>query len=70
MKDNLGGKIMKKFVGLKAKSFSYLIDDVSEDKKTKGTKKCPIKKKLKFENYQNWLEVAQLRNKINHLEEK
>ena len=70
MKDNLGGKIMKKFVGLKAKSFSYLIDDVSEDKKTKDTKKCAIKRKLKFENCQNWLEVAQLRNKINHLEKK
>ena len=28
---------MKKFVGLRAKTYSYLIDDGSEDKKTKDT---------------------------------
>ena len=37
---------MTKFIGLKAKTYSYLIDDSSEDKKTKGTKKCAIKRKL------------------------
>ena len=43
--DELGRKIMKKFVGLRAKTYSYLIDGGSEDKKaTKGTKKCLIKK--------------------------
>ena len=31
---------MTNFVGLRAKSFSYLIDDSSEDKKAKGTKMC------------------------------
>ena len=44
MKDELGGKIMTKFVGLKEKTYSYLIDDGSEDKKAKGAKKCVIKK--------------------------
>ena len=44
MKDELGEKIMTKFVGLKAKIYSYLIDDRSQDKKTKGMKKCVIKK--------------------------
>ena len=39
MKDELGGKIMTKFVGLKAKTYSYLIDEGSEDKKANGTKK-------------------------------
>ena len=68
MKDELGGKIMTKFVGLRAKTYSYLIDDGSEDKKAKGTKKCVIKRKLKFENYKNCLEATQLENKINHLE--
>ena len=38
MKDELGRKIMTKFVGLRAKTYSYLIDDGSEDKKGKGTK--------------------------------
>ena len=37
-------------------------------KKEKGTKKCVIKRKLKFENYKNCLEATQLGNKINHLE--
>ena len=48
MKDRLDGKIKKQFVGLRAKTYSYLIDDVSEDKKAKDTKKCVIKRKLKF----------------------
>ena len=39
MKDELGGKIMTKFVELSAKSYSYLIDDSGEDKKAKGTQK-------------------------------
>ena len=58
MKDELGGQIMRKFVELKAKAYSYLIDDGSEDKKAKGTKKCVIKRKLTFENYKNSLEVT------------
>ena len=37
MKDELSGKIRTKFVGLRAKIYSYLIDDGSEDKKAKGT---------------------------------
>ena len=39
MKDELGGKIITKFVGLRAKTYNYLIDDGNEDKKAKGTKK-------------------------------
>ena len=39
MKDELGGKIMTKFVRLRAKTYSCLIDDGREDKKAKGTKK-------------------------------
>ena len=64
MKDELGGKIMTKFVGLRAKTYSYLIDRGSEDKKAKDTKKCVIKRKLKFENYKHCLEATQLENKI------
>ena len=49
-KDELGRKVMKTFVGLRAKTFSYLIDDGSKDKKkAKGTKKCIIKRKLDLE---------------------
>ena len=53
---------MKKYVRLRAKTYSYLIGDSSEDKKAKN-----IKRKLKFENYKNCLEETQLENKINHL---
>ena len=51
IKDELGRKIMTRFVGLRAKTYSYLIDDGTEDKKAKGTKMCVIQRKLKFENY-------------------
>ena len=37
---------MTKFVGLRAKTYSCLIDYGSEDKKIKDTKKCVIKRKL------------------------
>ena len=36
MKDELGRKIMKKFVELRAKTYSYLLDKVIGDKKAKG----------------------------------
>ena len=45
MKDELGGKIMNKFVGLRAETHSYLTVDGNGHKKAKGTKKCLIKKK-------------------------
>ena len=37
---------MKEFYALKAKTYSYLMDDNSEVKKSKGTKKCVIKRDL------------------------
>ena len=47
-KDELGGRIMKEFCALRAKH-SYLMDDNSEVKKSKGTNKCVIKLELMFE---------------------
>ena len=45
MKDELGGKIMVKFVELIAKAYSYLIDGISQNRKAEGTKKMCHKKK-------------------------
>ena len=53
MKDELGGKIMTEFVALRPKTYSYLTDDRKEDKKAKGTKKCVIKRRLKFNDYKD-----------------
>ena len=38
MKYELGGQIMKEFVGLRAKAYSYLKDNNDGDRKVKGTK--------------------------------
>ena len=68
MKGELGRKIMTKFVGFRAKTYSYLTNEGSEDKKAKGTKNCVIKRKLKLEYNKNCLETTQLENKLIHLE--
>ena len=60
MKDELGGKAMTRFVRLRAKAYSYLIDGGSEDKKPKGRKMCAIKRKFKFKNYKICLEAINL----------
>ena len=70
MKDELGGQVMKEYVGLRAKTYSYLKDSVDEDKKAKGTKKCVIKRKLKFQDYKNCLKAAQIERKISYLRKK
>ena len=52
-KDEIGGKIMAKFAALRSKTYSFLIDeDTDEDyeknkivnKTAKGTKKCAVKR--------------------------
>ena len=55
MKDELGGKIITEFVTLRPKTYSLLADDGKEDKKAKGTKKCVIKKMIKFNDYKKCL---------------
>ena len=41
---------MKEFGALRAKTYAYLMDDDSEMKKAKGTKKCIIKRRIMIEN--------------------
>ena len=63
-KDELGGKIVTEFCALKAKAYSFLIDEFTDadyekneivNKKAKGTKKCIIKREFLFENYKDSL---------------
>ena len=58
---------MKEFVRLRVET--YLKGIIVADKKAKGTKKSIIKRKLKFQDFTNCLEAAQIENKINHLEQ-
>ena len=46
---------MKEFVVLRAKTYSYLMDDDNEHKKAQGTKKCIIKRGLMVKNYKDCL---------------
>ena len=72
-KDQLGGKIMKDFCVLRAKIYTNLMDDDSENKKAKEIKKCVIKRRLMLENYKDSLFnneailKSQLRFKSDHL---
>ena len=51
MKNELGGDIITEFVALRPKAYSYITNDFMEMKKAKGTKKCVVKKMLRFEDY-------------------
>ena len=55
MTDELGGEIITEFIALRPKTYSYLTDNDKIDKKAKGTKKCVIKKMIKFDDYKKCL---------------
>ena len=52
MNKKVAGQFKK---GLRAKTYTYLMDDDTEHKEAKGTKKCIIKRRLMFENYKDSL---------------
>ena len=54
MKDELGGKIMKEFISLRPKMYSYRVGN-SEPKKCKGIKRCVVRKTISFEDYKKCL---------------
>ena len=54
MKDELGGEIMKEFVSLRPKMYSYRVGN-SEPKKCKGIKKCVVKCTISFNDYKRCL---------------
>ena len=54
-KDEAAGRIMKEFVGLRAKLYSYKMFEGEESKKCKGIKKSVVKKSITHEDYKNCL---------------
>ena len=42
---------MVEFCALRAKAYGYKLDDDTENKKAKGTKKCIVKREIAFNNY-------------------
>ena len=54
-KDEVAGKNIKEFVGLRAKLYSFIIEDGEENKKCKGVKKQVVKKSITHEDYKTCL---------------
>ena len=50
-KDKLNGMIMKKLCAPISKTYAHLLDNNVKKKKAKGTKKCVIKCRIKFDDY-------------------
>ena len=55
MKDEAAGKIIKEFVGLRSKLYSFVMDDGGETKKCKGIKKQVVKRSIRHEDYKTCL---------------
>ena len=58
MKDEAGGKTIKEFVGLRAKLYSFIMDDGEENKKCKGVKKQVVESSISHENYKTCLRTG------------
>ena len=54
-KDEAAGKIIKEFVGLRSKLYSFIMDDGEETKKCKGIKKQVVESSIRHEHYKTCL---------------
>ena len=54
-KDEAAGKVIKEFVGLRAKLYSYKMEEGKENKKCKGIKKAVVEKSITHEDYKTCL---------------
>ena len=57
-KDEAAGKVIKEFVGLRAKLYSYKMDEGKENKRCKGIKKAVVEKSITHEDYKTCLETG------------
>ena len=57
-KDETAGKPIKEFVGLRAKLYSYKMDEGKENKRCKGIKKDVIERSIRHEDYKICLETG------------
>ena len=57
-KDEAAGKNIKEFVGLRAKLYSYKMEEGKENKKCKGIKKAVVEKSITHEDYKICLETG------------
>ena len=54
-KDEAAGKSIKEFVGLRAKLYSYKMDEGKENKRCKGIKKAVVERTIRHEDYKTCL---------------
>ena len=54
-KDECGGKVMREFVGLRAKLYSYKMYKGQEQKRCKGVKQSVVRNEITFEDYKTCL---------------
>ena len=57
-KDEAKGKNIKEFVGLRAKLYSYKMEEGKENKKCKGIKKAVVEKSITHEDYKTCLKTG------------
>ena len=57
-KDEVAGKNIKEFVGLRAKLYSFKTEEGKENKKCKGIKKAVVAKSIRHENYKTCLQTG------------
>ena len=57
-KDEAAGKNIKEFVGLRAKLYSYKMEEGKENKRCKGIKKAVVERTIRHEDYKTCLETG------------
>ena len=57
-KDEAAGKIIKEFVGLRAKLYSFIMEDGKENKRCKGVKKQVVESSITHEDYKTCLRTG------------